>query len=179
MKNLVILILIVVFSPLSAQIAIGKTTLSGGSSLMEFFGNTATNQFTDTETTNTKGIILPSVSNVLSATNSHNGSFIFDKQSGKVKFYENNVWKDMSDEGNSSNMIPSVGSESGSGVIIGANSSVTKGVLIFESANKALVLPHIKNPDQSVISPYPGMICYDTVSNSIAVFDGINWSYWK
>lgn len=174
MKKTLILAITAFFSIANAQVAIGKTELSGIGSLMEFAGNTATN-----DTSNTKGIILPAVNTVLSPANSQNGTFIFDKQSSKTKFYENGTWKDMSDEGSVAALVPASGNEVGNGVIIGSASSAAKGVLIFESSNKALVLPHIKNPHESVLSPYPGMICYDTVSNSIAVFDGLNWSYWK
>ncbi|WP_435524554.1 hypothetical protein [Chryseobacterium indoltheticum] len=179
MKKANILLFILFLTVSHAQVAIGKTSLSGSSSLMEFAGNTGSNQLTDTETTNTKGIILPAVTSMPSPANSQNGTFIFDRQSGKNKFHENGVWKDMSDEGTLSDMVPMTGNEVGSGVIIGSETSLAKGVLIFESSDKALVLPHIKNPHLSVLKPYQGMMCYDTVSNSIAVYDGINWSFWK
>lgn len=179
MKIIFTFISLALLTQLKAQIAIGKTEVSGAGSLMEFAGNTATNQPADVETNNTNGIILPSVNSLPNAVNSQNGTFIFNRQSMKNMFYENGIWKDMSDEGNSSSLIPSVGTETGNGVIIGASTSSAKGVLIFESPDKALVLPHIKNPHLSVVSPYPGMMCYDTVSNSIAVFDGSHWSYWQ
>ncbi|UZT97991.1 hypothetical protein ODZ84_22980 [Chryseobacterium fluminis] len=179
MKKAITLPFILLLAIAHAQVAIGKTSLSGSGSLLEFSGNTASNQLTDIETINTKGLILPAVNSMPSAANSQNGTFVFDRQSGKNKFYENNLWKDMSDEGSSSGMVPMTGSEVGDGVIIGSGSSSAKGVLIFESPDKALVLPHIKNPHLSVQKPYPGMICYDTVSNSIAVYDGVNWNYWK
>lgn len=179
MKKAITLLYILLATIAYAQVAIGKTSLSGSGSLMEFSGNTSSNQLTDIETTNTKGLILPAVISTPSTVNSQNGTLVFDRQSKKNRFYENNLWKDMSDEGSSSDMVPMTGSEVGNGVIIGAKSSAAKGVLIFESPNKALVLPHIKNPHLSVQNPYQGMICYDTVSNSIAVYDGINWSYWK
>ncbi len=174
MKKTLTIIIVTFFSFGYAQVAIGKTDLSGIGSLLEFAGNTTT-----TETSNTKGIILPAVTSVPLPANSYNGTFIFDRQSNKTKFYENGVWKDMSDEGSGDILIPLSGNEVGNGVIIGSDSSVAKGVLILESSDKALVLPHIKNPHISVLSPYPGMMCYDTISNSIAIFDGTNWSYWK
>jgi len=179
MKKAIILPFFVVLTMANAQVAIGKTSISGSSSLMEFAGNTPSNQLTDIETTNTKGIILPGVSTVPSPVNSQNGTFIFDRQSGKNKFYENGSWKDMSDEGSSIGMVPLTGSEVGNGVIIGSDSTTAKGVLIFESSDKALVLPHIKSPHIYVLKPYQGMMCYDTESNSIAVYDGINWNFWK
>lgn len=169
----------------NAQIGIGKTNISGTGSIMEFDGNTS-NVLTDNTTTNKKGLILPAVLETPNFGTSgsptsipQNGTFIFDRQTKKVRFYENGLWKDMSDEGNNSTLIPIAGSETGNGVIVGASSSAAKGVLVLESTNKALVLPHIFNPDLTVINPYPGMMCYDTKSNSIAVYDGTNWSYWK
>lgn len=179
MNKKIALPFIILFSVVNAQIAIGKNDLSGNGSLLEFVGNTLTNDLLDNNTNNTKGIILPSVNSIPSPANSQNGTFIFDKQTRKNKFYENGNWIDMSDEGNSSEIVPFSGSEVGNGVIMGSMSSSAKGVLVLESSNKALILPHIKNPHQSVVSPYPGMLCYDTESNSIAVYDGTNWNFWK
>lgn len=179
MKKTIILLFILFLKVSYAQVAIGKASLSGNSSLMEFAGNTASNLLTDIETTNTKGLILPAVTSMPLPSNSQNGTFVFDRQSGKNKFYENGAWKDMSDEGSITDMVPITGSEVGNGVIIGSDSSIAKGILIFESPDKALVLPHIKNPHLSVLKPYQGMMCYDTESNAIAVYDGVNWNFWK
>jgi hypothetical protein len=57
--------------------------------------------------------------------------------------------------------------------------SNAKGVLVLESADKAMILPKITNPHTTVKNPYPGMMCYDLTSKSLAVFDGANWNYWK
>ncbi|MCX8533947.1 hypothetical protein [Chryseobacterium luquanense] len=185
MKKSLILMAAMFIISLNAQIGIGKTVISGTGSIMEFDGNTS-NQLSDNTTANTKGLILPAVLEIPnfgtsgSATSiPQNGTFLFDRQTKKNRFYENGVWKDLSDEGNNANLIPFAGTEKGNGVIVGASSSAAKGVLVFESADKALVLPHIFNPHLTVINPYPGMMCYDTQSNSIAVYDGTNWNYWK
>lgn len=171
---------------LSAQVAIGKTSVNGNSTLLDFGGATATNSPTDVETTNFKGIILPALTATptFSATtpttnNPQNGTFIFDKTSVKVRMFTNGSWVDMSDTGSLTNLTSNTSAESGNGVIIGSNISSATGVLVLESANKAIILPHIKNPHTTVKSPYAGMMCYDTVSNSIAVYDGSNWNYWK
>lgn len=185
MKKSLLLMAGMVIINFNAQIGIGKTVISGTGSIIEFDGNTS-NQLTDNTTANTKGLILPAVLETPnfgtsgSATSiAQNGTFLFDRQTKKNRFYENGVWKDLSDEGNSSTLIPIPGIETGNGVIVGASSSAAKGVLVLESADKALVLPHILNPHLTVINPYPGMMCYDTKSNSIALYDGINWNYWK
>ncbi|MDQ1161784.1 hypothetical protein QE422_002152 [Chryseobacterium sp. SORGH_AS 447] len=171
---------------ISAQVSIGKQSLTGSSSVLEFSGMTQTTAPDDAETANSKGLIVPAVavSPVFTAVNPstnhpQNGTFLFDIQTQKVRMFENGNWSDMTDTGSSSSVIPVTGTEASNGVIIGSSSSSAKGALVLESTNKAMILPHIKNPHSTVKSPYPGMMCFDTVSKSIAVFDGSKWSYWK
>jgi hypothetical protein len=171
---------------ISAQVSIGKQGLSGGSSILEFSGMTQTFAPEDMETGNVRGIILPAVAASpaftpvnLSTDHPQNGTFLFDRQTSKVRMFENGSWTDMTDAGTSSATVPVNGTETGNGVIIGAASSNSKGALVLESATKAMILPYIKNPHLTVKSPYPGMMCFDTVSKSVAVFDGNKWSYWK
>lgn len=179
------LFLLFIGNSISAQVAIGKTSLASVSSILEFGGETATDSANDFTTTNFRGIILPSVTNsptfaaAPSITNPQNGTFLFDKQMMKVRMFENGNWIDMTDTGTVSGIIPSNGNATGDGVIIGSSTSNAVGALILESADKALVLPHINDPATKVKSPYQGMMCYDTLSNSIAIYDGLNWSYWK
>lgn len=158
----------------AAQVSIGgKQSVEGTTTVLDF----------NTTPTSTNGIILPAVDNVTNAlaatTTNNNGTFLFDKSDKKVKMYEKNSWVALSDMGDSSKIMANTSAESGNGVIIGASSTTAKGVLVLESANKAMILPKIANPHTTVKSPYPGMICYDTVSKSLAVFDGQLWSYWK
>ncbi len=171
---------------LNAQIAIGKPSVNGANTLLDFAGNTVTNAPTDQETTNHKGIVIPAVESspvfpVVSPTtiNPNNGTFLFDRSTNKIRMFENGVWKDMTDEGSGSSLIVNNSPEVGNGVILGAATTTAQGVLVLESNNKAIILPHIKNPHLTVRSPYPGMMCYDTVSNSLAIFDGLEWSFWK
>jgi len=153
-----------------AQIGIAKETVNGMSTILDF---------KDTSS-NTKGLIIPSVDSAPSTlTNEDNGTFIFDKSDSIIKIYENNIWKNLSDVGNSSSVFANISLETGTKVIIGNPTSNAKGVLILESPDKAMILPLIGNPHINVKKPYPGMICYDTVSKSLSVFDGLVWSYWK
>lgn len=92
---------------------------------------------------------------------------------------QNNLWVDLSDAGSLTGIIPNTSFEQGGGVIIGAASSSAQGVLVLESANKALVLPKVNDPVANMKSPVAGTICYDTVSKTIAVFDGVTWNFWK
>lgn len=159
----------------NAQVAIGKTSITNTSVLLEF----------DNATTNKKGIILSNVENLTNALastpSSNNGTFLFDRSDDKVKMYENNSWVDLSNSGNEAKITPNTSAETSQvqGTIIGSSTSNAKGVLVLEATNKAMVLPWIQNPHIAVKDPYPGMICYDTASRSLAVFDGSVWNYWK
>lgn len=149
-----------------AQMGIGKDNL-GTSVLLDFGDNDS----------NTNGIILPAVN--VQPQNAANGTFVLDYASAKVKMKQNDVWVDLSDKGNVSSIKTNSSAEIGQGVVLGAKASTANGVLVLEHETKALVLPKVVNPDKTVIGPYPGMICYDTESKSIAVFDGVSWNYWK
>ncbi|MDR6923710.1 MULTISPECIES: hypothetical protein [Chryseobacterium] len=159
----------------SGQVAIGKESVNGTATILDF-NNTAGN---------TNGIILSAVNNLSGALSSappeNNGTFLFDKSDKKVKMYENGVWIELSDSGNDSQIITNTSAESGGnqGVIIGASTSNARGVLVLEAQSKALILPQINTPHTAVKGPYPGMMCYDTASKSLAVFDGSSWNYWK
>ncbi|WP_312554710.1 hypothetical protein [Empedobacter brevis] len=167
MKNLVYIILVLGgFS--QAQIAIGKTAVVGSNTLLDF----------DQSPTNSKGIILPAVTNAANVALT-NGTFVFDINTKKVRMVENNAWKDLSDAGNTSNLISNASNDIGNGVILGAETSAATGILVLEATDKAMILPKITNPHLTVKSPYAGMMCYDTVSKTLAVFDGTNWNYWK
>lgn len=158
------------------QVAIGKQSVTGTTTLLDF----------DNTAGNTKGIILPAVENnstALAATvTDNNGTFLFDKSDQKVKMYENSIWVSLSDTGKITNALTAnanTSTESGKGAVIGSSTTPAKGILVLENTTKAMILPQIANPHTSVKSPYPGMMCYDTTSKTMAVFDGINWNYWK
>ncbi len=173
---------------INAQVSIGgNQSVNGSSTILDFAGSTGTEISADAETANDKGIILPAVAKsptyaVVSPTTNHpnNGTFIFDVDTKMVRMFENGAWVNLSDAaGNATKILSNVSDEKGSGVIIGAKTTAANGVLVLEAPDKAMILPHIKNPHTTVKSPYPGMMCYDTVSNSLAVFDGARWNYWK
>jgi len=149
---------------LSAQIAIGKENVEGSGILDFGFGQN-------------KGIILPAVT--ATSQTPVNGTILFDQNDKKIKILENKIWLELSKSGSTEDLLISDEKESGEGVILGAESSAVSGVLVLESSNQALILPKIADPEINVKSPYPGMICYDITSKSLAVFDGIAWNYWK
>ncbi|MDR4892684.1 MULTISPECIES: hypothetical protein [unclassified Chryseobacterium] len=167
-KNIGIAIALVIFNSFFAQVAIGKQVIDGNSTVLDF----------DNVSGNTKGLILPATSGFPTGSLA-NGTFIFDVTDNKVKVYENEVWKSLSDAGNSNAVIVNNSAESGKGVIMGEATSSADGVLVLESQNKAMILPKITSPHLNVKNPYPGMICYDTASKTLAIFDGSVWNYWK
>ena len=156
----------------SAQVAIGKNTVNGNDTLLDF----------DDSVSNYRGIILPAVDDASTMTldGNNNGTFVLDKSDETVKYWtESQGWTPLSDEGDASAIPNNTSDETGEGVIIGAETSDANGVLVLESADKAMILPKVHRPHETVKSPYPGMICYDTDSKTLAVFDGLVWNYWK
>ena len=156
----------------NAQVAIGKNTVNGTDTLLDF----------DDSAGNYRGIILPAVDDASTMTldENNNGTFVLDKSDETVKYWtESQGWTALSDEGDASAILTNDSSEIGNGAVIGAETSDAKGVLVLESADKAMILPKINRPHETVKSPYPGMICYDTESKTLAVFDGLVWNYWK
>ena len=167
-KNIGITVALAVFNFSAAQVAIGKQTVDGSSTVLDF----------NNVSGNANGLILPATSG-LPTGSLVNGTFVFDVTDSKVKVYENDVWKPLSDAGSSSAVIINNSAELGKGVVIGALSSTADGVLVLESQDKAMILPQIATPHINVKNPYPGMMCYDTASKTLAVFDGAVWNYWK
>ncbi|MCJ7932592.1 MAG: hypothetical protein MUW56_02890 [Chryseobacterium sp.] len=167
-KNISIAVALVVFNSFFAQIAIGKQGVDGNSTVLDF----------DNVSGNTKGLILPATSGFPTG-NLVNGTFIFDVTDNKVKVYENDTWKSLSDAGSLGAVVVNDSAELGKGVVMGAASSSADGVLVLEAPDKAMILPKIAAPHLNVKNPYPGMVCYDTTSKTLAVFDGSVWNYWK
>ncbi|KFE97794.1 hypothetical protein IX39_18740 [Chryseobacterium formosense] len=172
----------------NAQIAIGKQSVNGVNTILDFAGATATEASTDPATTNENGIILPAVTaspsyavTAPTTNNPNNGTFVFDRALRMVRMFTNGAWVNLSDA--AGNDIPAdlnnPSTGLNGGVIIGSSTTAASGVLVLESADKAMVLPHVRNPHTTVKSPYPGMMCYDTQSNSLAVYDGVKWNYWR
>lgn len=167
-KNISIGVALVIFNFSFAQVAIGKQVVDGNSTVLDF----------NNVTGNTKGLILPATSGLPTGT-LVNGTFIFDVTDNKVKMYENDTWKPLSDAGNSSAVVTNTSAELGKGVVMGAASSTADGVLVLESSDKAMILPQVATPHINVKNPYPGMMCYDITSKTLAIFDGSVWNYWK
>lgn len=124
-----------------------------------------------------KGIILPSVD---SAPGAVGGTFIVNTTDEAVQYHNGTTWVDLTDkEKMVAHSYVNTGTDIGEGATIGAETTTKPGVLVLESTTQALVLPKVANPDTSILSPIAGTIVYDTVSDTLAVYDGAEWSYWK
>ncbi|WP_445716440.1 hypothetical protein [Flavobacterium sp.] len=126
-----------------------------------------------------KGIVLPMVEVLPTGAAASNGTFLIDKTDGKVKVRQNGIWLNLTGTSSLSSYSVNPSADTFDGVIIGASSSSASGVLVLESTNKALMLPKVASPHLNIKSPYPGLMCYDTDKNSLAVFNGEGWYYWK
>ncbi|MDC8103792.1 hypothetical protein ACNFU2_02825 [Chryseobacterium sp. PTM-20240506] len=166
MKNILAILGLLGIGFIHAQIAIGKQTVDGDG-ILDFASGT------------TNGILLPIVETL--PGNAVAGTLLMDKNDKILKMNTGSGWVNMSDPGSTTNVIFNTSAETAGNnrVIIGSSTTSAPGVLVLESSNKALILPKVANPHLNVRTPYPGMICYDTVSKTIALFDGLKWNYWK
>ncbi|NIF06157.1 hypothetical protein F3J23_11965 [Chryseobacterium sp. Tr-659] len=172
--NLVILLVAGIMA--SAQVAIGKSSITSTSVSLEF------------ETGN-KGIILPWVTNTGAVTGAVNGTIAYDLSDHKVKVKYASGWKDLSVDTTGTTVDPITSTD---GVLIqnplteqsGAKTAIgtlgpDPGILVLEDTNKAMILPKVASPHLNIINPAPGMMVYDTTAKQLAVFNGSVWSFWK
>ncbi len=165
MRNLLSGVLVILGTVLSAQIAIDKSTVDGDG-LLDFAAGT------------TKGIILPSITSTPGVVE---GTIVFDSNDNKIKYF-NGSWVSLNADSGESRMATNTVTDianSNQGVIIGAESTDAPGVLVLESDDKALILPKVASPELSVVNPEAGMICYDTTTQRLSVFNGKVWEVWS
>ncbi len=114
-----------------------------------------------------RGIILPA--NDVAPQNPANGTFVFDMSDIKIKMYENDQWINLTDRGQYP--ISYNENDAGEGVIIGAETSRTEGVLILESTNRALVLPRVNDISKDVFENMENQVSsLNTLVNSVRNF---------
>lgn len=162
MKKTIIILAMVLGSVSNAQIAIGKSSVTNASCLLEFG-------------TDARGIRLPLVSDVTTLTVSP-GTLAFDAATGSFRYYQG-TWSAVT-SGGTSGGAPT-GTDSGGPVILGANTT-TKigGALILEATDKALVLPTINNAEYRILTPTKGLMAWDSAKGQVAVYNGIKWCYY-
>ena len=168
MKNTVFVILILVSGlTANAQMAIGKHQVDG-SGIVDF------------STGGVSGIVLPWVTTIPTGTALSPGLLIYNALEKKVMYYNGTAWVDLSINAGTVNLteqnaIPEVAG----GTVVGALSSLVKGVLVLETTDKALILPKTRSPHLNIVKPMAGTICYDTNKKMMCVYNGNEWSFWK
>jgi len=180
MKKIYIAAFTIVVAMINAQVIIGDAVGTApanqkGSVLLEFAAG------------QNKGMVLPYVRTMPSTPTE--GTIALDATSGtaaRVKYF-NGSWIDLSgQDGNITSALASqptsaqVTEVTGANTIIGSATTSADGVLVLESASKALILPTVEDV-QNVVNPAPGMMVYINKAGSkrLAVFNGTRWSFWK
>lgn len=178
MKKIILILIFATVSFVNAQVIIGDavgTATTKTSVLLEFAN------------TNNKGIIVPYVRSFPKNAALVGGSIILDARtptSARMRFYNGTTWVDLSgrDADVSSYMTiqPTMTAAATSHVIIGDPASTADGVLVLDSATKAMVLPIVTDVN-NIPSPSPGMMVYvkGTVNKVLAFYNGTTWSFWK
>lgn len=184
MKHILSILAIAASSTAFSQVIIGDdigTATDKTSVLLEFAAN------------QNRGIILPYVRTLPTGTGLVEGTILTDatdQQNATVKFYNggtrNNGWYflNANKNGNITSALSTqptaaqVTEDTAAKAIIGASSSSADGVLVLESADKAMVLPMV-NSTNDIPRPAPGMMVYLNGTNKrLAVYNGKYWAYW-
>ena len=179
MKNIVATLSLLFAATLSAQVAIGKTSISSPAVSLEFYDNAD----------NTRGIILPWVTSTAAVTGAVNGTLVYNIADRKIYVKYASGWKDLSVDATGTTVDPitsvdgltlqnSLNDLNTAKVSIGTPTS-TPGILVLEDTNKAMILPKVASPHLNIVNPSPGMMVYDTTKKQLAVFNGTVWSFWK
>ena len=174
MKNIVATLSLLFATTLSAQVAIGKTSISSPAVSLEFYDNAD----------NTRGIILPWVTSTAAVTGAVNGTIVYNTADRKVYVKYASGWRDLSVDttGTVTTTLQDALSDLDTAkVLIGGDpaTDTTPGILVLADTNKAMVLPKVASPHLNIVNPSPGMMVYDTTKKQLAVFNGTVWSFWK
>lgn len=190
MKQIITILAITATAVLAqAQVAIERTDNQvRGAAIMDFSGD-------GTTTFATKGILLPKVDGtVTNPTKITPGAMAYDLALQQVVYYNDDTsngqtagWKPMTatsettvteNEHSGTQQYTESLLDTGTIIADGTSTSTAEGVLVLESASKALILPQVEDVTQ-LPGPKAGMICYDMATDSMAVFNGTVWSFWN
>src|SRR5690606_4807104 len=167
-KKIIVVAILLIGCYIQAQIVItneANPKPTNNSVLLEFGNNEA------------KGIVLPTVDE---APNAVSGTFVVNSTEKAVQFFDGNDWVNLTEEGEVvANNYINAGENLGQGVVLGAETTTKPGVLVLESTTQALVLPKVSKPQENMASSIAATIDYDGESDTLAIYDGKNWSYWK
>ena len=173
MKNIVATLSLLFATTLSAQVAIGKATVSSPAVSLEFYDNAD----------NTRGIILPWVTSTAAVTGAVNGTIVYNTADRKVYVKYASGWRDLSVDTTgtvTTTLQDALSDQDTAKVLIGGDpaTDTTPGILVLADTNKAMVLPKVASPHLDIVNPCPGMMVYDTTKKQLAVFNGTVWSFW-
>ena len=174
MKNIVATLTLFFATAISAQVAIGKTSISSPAVSLEFYDNAD----------NTRGIILPWVTSTAAVTGAVNGTIVYNTADRKVYVKYASGWRDLSVDTTgtvTTTLQDALSDLETAKVLIGGNpdTDTTPGILVLADTDKAMVLPKVASPHLNIVNPAAGMMVYDTTSKQLAVFNGTVWSFWK
>ena len=174
MKNIVATLSLLFATTLSAQVAIGKTSISSPAVSLEFYDNLD----------NTRGIILPWVTSTAAVTGAVNGTIVYNTADRKVYVKYASGWRDLSVDTSgtvTTTLQDALSDLDTAKVLIGGDpaTDTTPGILVLADTNNAMVLPKVASPHLNIVKPSPGMMVYDTTKKQLAVFNGTVWSFWK
>ena len=174
MKNIVATLTLFFATAISAQVAIGKATVSSPAVSLEFYDNAD----------NTRGIILPWVTSTAAVTGAVNGTIVYNTADRKVYVKYASGWRDLSVDTSgtvTTTLQDALSDLDTAKVLIGGDpaTDTTPGILVLADTNKAMVLPKVASPHLNIVNPSPGMMVYDTTKKQLAVFNGTVWSFWK
>lgn len=158
-------------SILQGQVAIGKTSVTNSSVSLEFG-------------TGDRGLLLPWVNSSTALSSAVDGTLIYDVSDKKVKYKKDGSWFDLSVDGNGAvdtTLQDGLAEKTTAKTVIGSNvgTDTISGILVLSDSNKAMVLPKVASPHLNIIKPDAGMLAYDINTKQLAVFNGVNWSFWK
>ena len=171
MKNIFFTITIFISTYASAQVAIGKSSVSNNSVSLEF-GN------------ENRGLLLPWVTSTAAVTGAVNGTLVYNTSDKKIYVKYNSGWKDLSIDitgAVDTSLQNALSDKPTAKVMIGGDptTDTTPGILVLADTNKAMVLPKVASPHLNIVNPSAGMMVYDTTAKQLAVFNGTVWSFWK
>ena len=175
MKKILLGMILIFGKNVSAQVIFGDTTgtASNKTSVLMEFANT-----------NNRGLILPYVTDKTNVITP--GSIILDASTptaAKVKYYNGTTWVDLCVQpANVSSYLsiqPTSKENANAKVVVGSSTSSADGILVLESATKAMVLPVVTDY-QNIVNPAPGTMVMTSNNGikSLAVYNGSQWSFW-
>ena len=160
MKKIIIILALACTGMISAQVAIGKQSVTD-SAILEFG-------------TDAKGILLNIASDVSTMTATA-GTIAFDGATGSFRYYDGSTWSAVQTGGIIGGASATADTKT-QGAIIGATSSAAQGTLILEHPNRALILPKMASGTHKILTPVKGLMYYDTTSKTVNVYNGNAWT---